>query len=162
MPKPTKYAALICLILTVVAAIGGYVGYVRGWPLLMVITLLPAVIYEVYRTEGESTKSSSWLMLLVLVAEAIFIKFKISFDLGQYLGQSEAYIAGSYVPLGDIKVVAPVVMAVLSIILFTRTAGIYTKWLAVIILAASIGIIYVIAPESLQQLLQFGTRSVIY
>jgi len=161
MPKPTKYAALICVVLTIVAAIGGYVGYIKSWPLLMVIALLPAVIYEVYRTEGESTKSSSWLMLLVLVAEAIFIKFKVSFDLGQYLGQSEAYIAGSYVPLGDIKVVAPAVMAVLSIILFTRTAGIYTKWLAVIILAASIGIIYVIAPESLQQLLQFGSQGVI-
>jgi len=158
MAKPTKYAALICLILMIAAAIGGYIGYVKGWPLLMVIALLPTVIYEVYRTEGESTKSSSWLMLATLVAEGIFIKFNISFDLGQYLGQEEAYIAGSYVPLGDIKVLAPALMAVLSVILFTRTAGIYTKWLSIIIFVASFAIIYVIAPEAFRELLQFGTR----
>jgi len=154
MAKPTEYATLICVILTIVAIIGGIIGFVNLSPLVIIFTLLPTVIYEVYRTEGESTRASSWLMLFVLVAEAIFVLFKISFDLGQYLGQSHAYIAGSIVPLGDIKVLAPVLLAVLSVILFVRTAGIYTKWLSVIIFIGSFVLIYVIAPGGFSDLIK--------
>ncbi len=162
MAKPTKYATLICFVLMIVAAICAYIGYRNQSAIVIVLGLLPTVIYEVYRTEGESTRASSWLMLFVLVAEAILILFKINFDLGQYLGQSDAIIGGSVVPLGDIKILAPAIMALLSVILFTRTAGIYTKWLSVIIFAVSFVLIYVISPEGFSGLIKSAINQVIY
>lgn len=162
MAKPTQYATEICLVLTVAAVVGSIVGYINGLPLVIIIALLPTVIYEVYRTEGNSTKISSWLMLFVIIAEAIFVKFKISFDLGQYLGLNETYIAGSYVPLGDIKVLAPTLMAVLSAILFVRTAGVYTKWLAVVIFIVSFVLVYVIAPSTFSDLIKSAITQVFY
>ena len=162
MAKPTKYATPICLVLTFAAAVGSIIGYINALPLAIIIMLLPTVIYEIYRTEGESTKISSWLMLFVLIAEAIFVKFKIGFDLGQYLGLSETYIAGSYVPLGDIKVLAPTLMAVLSAVLFVRTAGVYTKWLAVVIFIVSFVLVYVIAPTAFSDLIKAAVTQAFY
>lgn len=162
MPKPTQYASLICTILMIIAIIGAVVGYANSLPLIIIGALLPTVIYEVYRTEGESTRASSWLMLAVLIAEAIFILFNINFDLGQYLGQSEAYIGGAYVPLGDIKVLAPTILAILSAILFARTAGIYTKWLSVIIFITSFVLIYVIAPTAFSSLIKVAIQRVFW
>lgn len=162
MPKPTQYASLICTVLMIIAIIGIFVGYVNHLPLVIIGALLPTVIYEVYRTEGESTRASSWLMLAVLIAEAVFILYNINFDLGQYLGQSETYIAGSYIPLGDIKVLAPTILAILSAILFARTAGIYTKWLSVIIFITSFVLIYVIAPTALSSLIKAAIQRVFW
>jgi hypothetical protein len=160
MPKSTEYASLICTILTIVAIIGAVIGFTDHLPIVVLAALLPTVIYEVYRTEGESTRASSYLILAVLIAEAIFILFNINFDLGQYLGQSETYIAGSYVPLGDIKVLAPTILAILSAILFIRTAGIYTKWLSVIIFVTSFVLIYVIAPTAFSSLIKAAIERV--
>lgn len=67
------------------------------------------------------------------VLEIILIIFKINFNLINFFGKSEKYIAGYHVSLGDIKILGPVLMAILSLILFFRTYGLYTKWLAVII-----------------------------
>jgi len=162
MPKPTQYATLICTILMIVAIIGAVIGYTSHSPIVILVALLPAVVYEIYRTEGESTRASSWLMLAVLIAEAIFILFNINFDLGQYLGQSQTYIGGTYVPLGDIRVLAPTILAILSAILFARTAGIYTKWLSVIIFITSFVLIYVIAPTALSSLMKAAIERVFY
>jgi len=162
MPKPTEHAPLICTILTIAAIIGSAIGYFYHLPLVILGVLLPVVAYEIYRTEGESTRLSSWLMLVALIAEGIFILFKINFDLGQYLGQSEAYIGGAYVPFGDIKVLAPTLLAILSAILFARTAGIYTKWLSVIIFVTSFVLIYVIAPTAIPDLIRAAIQRVFY
>ena len=162
MPKPTEYAPLICTILMIVAIIGAVVGYTNSLPLVIIGVLLPTVIYEIYRTEGESTRASSWLILAVLIAEAIFILFNINFDLGQYLGQSETYVGGSYIPLGDIKILAPTILAILSAILFARTAGIYTKWLSVIIFITSFVLIYVIAPTAFSSLIKAAIQRVFW
>jgi len=60
--------------------------------------------------------------------------FNVSFDLAAFLGTTQESVAGYNIPLGDIKVVGPGIMAVLALILFIRTRGRYTKWLAIIIL----------------------------
>ena len=126
--------------------------------MITIILLLPTVIYEVYRTEGKSTKASSVLLLLVCIAEIFLIILKVNINFAEYLGVTEQNIGGYLVPLGDIKVLGPTIMAVLSVVLFIRTYGIYTKWLAVIIFITSFAIVYTLDPVVFQDLLRFGVE----
>ncbi len=144
MAKPTKHAGTICTILGTVALVGIVLGILRSNPLIMILLLIPTAVYEVYRTEGESTRWASWALLVVLVAEALLVALGIRFDLATFLGQEERYVAGYEVPIGDVKVVGPAIMAVLALILIARTRGRYTKWLAGIILVTSFAIVYAI------------------
>jgi hypothetical protein len=158
MAKPTKHAPAICTVMTILALIGIVIGLIAKSPLIIIILLVPTVIYEVYRTEGRSTKSSSILLLLVLVVEIGLLIFKVDFNLAQYLGVDEKYIGGYLVPLGDIRILGPTIMAVLSVVLIVRTYGIYTKWLAAIIFITSFAIIYSIDPAVFQDLLKYGVE----
>lgn len=158
MAKPTKYATPICIVLSVIALIGIVLGLVLSSPITVMILLLPTVIYEVYRTEGKSTKASSVLLLIVLIAELLLVIFRIDFNLAEFLGESEKYIGGYLVPLGDIKMIGPTIMAVLSVILFVRTRGVYTKWLAVTIFITSFASIYILDPQAFQDLLKYGVE----
>jgi hypothetical protein len=160
MPKPTKYAGMICTILSILALTGIIIGLIKISPSIITIFLIPAVIYEVYRTEGQSTKSASIILLVVFALEIILLVFNINFDLAKFLNRSDAYIHSYSIPLGDIKVVAPAVMAILSVILFLRTNGIYTKWLSVIIFITSFAIIYTVDPANFQILLQTAIQTV--
>ncbi|MFZ3387179.1 MAG: hypothetical protein WA120_08405 [Candidatus Hydromicrobium sp.] len=153
MAKPTKYATLICTIVSILAIIGIVIGIWLSKPLIIVIFLIPAAAYEVYRTEGPSTVWASWVLLIVLILEIVLIVANINFDLASFFGESEKVVAGYTVPLGDIKIVGPIVMAVLSIILFVRTRGRYTKWLAVVIFITCFAIVYTINPEIFKNLL---------
>ncbi|MBE3089348.1 MAG: hypothetical protein IMZ41_03600 [Actinobacteria bacterium] len=153
MAKPTKYATLICTIVSILTIIGIVIGIWLSKPLIIVIFLIPAAAYEVYRTEGPSTVWASWILLIVLILEIVLIAANISFDLASFFGESEKVVAGYTVPLGDIKIVGPIVMAILSIILFVRTRGRYTKWLAVVIFITCFAIVYVINPEIFKNLL---------
>lgn len=156
MAKPTKYATHICILVTVFALIGIVLGLFLSSPIIIVLFLLPAAIYEAYRTEGKSTKAASILLVIILFLELLFLIFGFSLNLAEFLGASEKYIGGYWVPLGDIKVVAPVIIAVLSIILFTKTWGVYTKWLAVVIFITSFVIVYSLDSEIFQNLLKFA------
>lgn len=158
MAKPTKYATPICLVLSILAVMGIILGLVFTSPLLIILFLLPTAAYEVYRTEGVSTKISSVFLLVVLILEMILLVFNIRFNLIEFLGEAERYVGGYLVPLGDIKIVGPTIMAVLSVVLFVRTYGKYTKWLAVIIFITSFAIIYTIDPQAFQDLLKFGVK----
>jgi len=153
MAKPTKYATLICTIISILALIGIVIGIWLSKPLMIVIFLIPAAAYEVYRTEGPSTVWASWILLIVLVLEIVLIVANINFDLASFFGESEKVVAGYTVPLGDIKIAGPIVMAILSIILFVRTRGRYTKWLAVVIFITCFAIVYTINPEIFKNLL---------
>ncbi len=79
-------------------------------------------------------------------------------DLAKFLGMTEKRIGGYTIPLGDIKVVAPAVMAILAIILFVRTRGRYTKWLAAIIFITSFAIVYALDPTIFAELLRYGIK----
>jgi hypothetical protein len=138
MAKPTKNAALICGILTAIAAAGIGIGIWQHSPLIAVIGMLPAVGYEVYRTEGLSTKLSSIIMLAVLVALIALIAFKVSFDIAPLL--KEIGIGGAF----DAKLAGPVIIAILALLLLRRTEGIYTKWLAVVILLSAAGLFFIL------------------
>ena len=73
MAKPTKYAPMICIILSILAVVGIILSLLLTSPLPAVFLLLPTVIYEVYRTEGASTKASSIIILIVLLFELVLI-----------------------------------------------------------------------------------------
>jgi len=158
MAKPFRYAGTICTILSVIALIGIFAGLLVRSPILTMIFLLPTILYEVYRTEGASTKTASIILLLVFIVELILIVFNIGFNLATFLEEEEKYIAGYTVPLGDIRVVGPAVMAVLSIILFVRAYGAYTKWLAVIIFVTCFAIVYTLDPTIFKQLIKYGVE----
>jgi len=158
MAKPTKYAPHICSVVTILALIGIVVGLLKDNTLIIVLLLLPATIYEVYRTEGKSTKASSVIMLLLLIAQIFLVLFKVEFNLAEFLGTSQEYIGGYLVPLGEITVVGPTLMAILAIILFVRTAGKFTKWLAVTIFVTAFAIIYSIDPGIFTELFKYGIQ----
>jgi len=158
MAKSYKHASLICSVLTGFTLIGIIMGIIKSNPLIAIIFLLPTVIYEVYRTEGKSTKWASWALLIVFIAEIILVAFNISFDLAAFLGTTQESVAGYNIPLGDIKVVGPGIMAVLALILFIRTRGRYTKWLAIIIFVTALAIVYSLDPSIFSQLLRFGVK----
>jgi len=158
MAKPTKYAGLICAILTILVIIGAIVALTKNNPLVLALFLLPTIAYEVYRTEGKSTKWASWTLAAIFILEILLIVFKINFDLAGFLGKNETVVAGYNVPLGDIKIVGPMIIAILSVILFIRTRGVYTKWLAVVIILSSFCLIYIMNPAVFQTLLKFGVE----
>jgi len=162
MAKPTTYATPICVILSIIALIGILVGLKLTNPLWIAFLLLPTVGYEIYRTEGESTRWSSILMSVVLILEIIFILFKINYDLAGYLQTSSAYVGGQFVPIGDIKIFGPALMAVLALILFVRTNGIYTKWLSVIIIISAFALIFTLSQSTFGDLLRQTVQQIFY
>ncbi len=95
------------------------------------------------------------------MATLIFLIFDIRLDLASFFGTETRQVGGYEVPLGDIKVVGSALMIVLSAILFTRTRGVYTRWLSVIIFITSFAVVYLAGPESFQDLLRFGTDKVV-
>jgi hypothetical protein len=158
MAKPTKYAPHICTVVTILALIGVAVGLLKDSTLTIVILLLPATIYEVYRTEGKSTKSSSVIMLLLLIGQVFLVLFNVEFNLAEFLGTTQEYIGGYLVPLGEITVVGPTLMAVLAVILFVRTRGKFTRWLAAVIFITAFAIIYSVDPEIFTELFKYGIQ----
>jgi len=161
MAKPTKYATPICLGLSIISVIGILVSLFYYSPLIAILFLIPTVAYEIYRTEGVSTKTSSVIIAFVLFFELILIIFNIDIDIAEFLGQKSRYIAGYEVPMGTLTVIGPTVMAILSVILFIRTRGRYTKWLAVIIFITSFVIIYELNPESFKELFKYGIQELL-
>ena len=156
MAKPTKNATPICIALTILSIIGIILGLIYQQALIPIILLIPTAIYEVYRTEGKSTKAAAWGMLILLIAELIFVFFNIDFDLAEFLGRSTTYIRGYRIPLGNIQVISPTLMAVLSVVLITNTRGRYTRWLAAIIFVNAFAIIYTVDPTVFQELIKLA------
>lgn len=158
MAKPTKYAPHLCTLFMIIAIIGVILGFVFSEPIITIILLMPTAIYEAYRTEGKSTKTASYILVVVLFVEIILVLFNIQFNVAEFLGSEREYIGGYWVPLGDLRIVGPTIIAILSVILYTRTRGIYTQWLAAVIFFTSFAIIYLIDPLVFQDLLQFGVQ----
>ena len=150
----------VCTLVTIIAIIGAFAGLATKNPLWILFFLLPTTIYEAIRTqEGASTKFSSILLLVILVLEIFLIIFNVNFDLAGFFGAEEKYIAGYTLPLGDIKIFGPLLLATLSTILIFRTRGKYTKWLSIIIAIGSLVAIYLINPYFFQEALKLIINS---
>jgi hypothetical protein len=161
MARPTKNATAICLALSVIALIGVVVGLATSTPLVVALVLLPVVAYEIYRVEGESTVKASWGMGITLVGIFVVWMFDVNWNLAEWLGQNETDVGGYLVPLGDIKTLGAAIIGALAIVLFTRTRGIYTRWLAVVIFVCVAALIYGLNPEVFSDLLRQGTQDAI-
>jgi len=161
MARPTKYASPICLGLSVLALIGIIVGLATSTPLVIVFTLVPIVAYEIYRVEGESTTWASWGMGAVLIALIVFIVFEINWNLAEWLGQTETDVGGYLVPLGDISTLGAAMLGALAVVLFFRTRGVYTRWLAVIIFVCVAALVYGLNPDVFDDLLRQGAQDAI-
>lgn len=158
MAKPTKFATPICIGLTIFTLVGVLIGILTKNPVWPMIFLLPTIGYELYRTEGRSTRAAATGLLAIYIIELVLIIGEVEFNLAEYLGITQTYISGYKVPLGDARVVAPAIMAVLSVVLFVRTWGVYTRWLAVVIFISSFAVVYSLDPQIFKELLQLTSR----
>ena len=163
MAKPTTYAVPICLGLTLLALIGIALSVTQKNPIYAIVLLIPTVIYEVYRTEpGASTKVASWAMLGILILELIFLATGVSYNLANYFGAGDMYLGGFIVPLGDLKILAPAIIAVIALVLAIRTAGPFTKWLSIIIFVTVFAVIYTIDSESFRNLFRSAVQQIFF
>ena len=153
MARSTEHPALICFICTILTIAGIAAGWYWHKALVETIALLPAAAYEAYRTEGVSTIWASWGMLAILIAEAVLVIGNFNINIAKY---AVKYIPG--LPAVDIKLAGPVIMAYFCYILIKRTAGIYTKWLAVVMLIGCIVLVLVLDPAILGKLKGTGLK----
>ena len=149
MARSTTHATPICLVLTGLAAVGILLGFVTDQVMYPIGFLVPAVAYEAYRTEGESTRWASWGLVALMLALVIVVVAGVDYDLRELLSRDVAYLGGERIPLGDVKVVFSAAMAALSVVLWTRTRGVYTRWLAAIIFVSAVAVVYLSAPAAL-------------
>jgi len=160
MAKDYKNAALICSVLSILALAGIGGGVYWNLPIIIIAAMLPAVLYEIYRTEGLYTKGASLGMLVLLAVEAFLVFKKDPVKISEYLKKTGGVIKTSYLDMIDLTIAAPAIIAVLAFFLIRRTGGKYTIWLAVIILVTSIALIYTINPVLFHKLLNVGLEQV--
>ena len=145
----------ICLVLTVFTLTTIILGFYLKNPLIIIIGIFPAAIYEAIRTEGYYTKAGSIAVMVLVILEILAIKGIIKLNLANLLGQGEVYFIGYFLPLGELTFIFPIVAAIISWILIRRTYGIYTKWLSVLLLSSSLCLLYLVNKESLFELLRY-------
>lgn len=146
---------IMCVIITVITLVGALISLVSHNVLWILLFMLPAVIYELIRTEpGASTKVSSAILLVVVILEIILVLFNVNFNLVTFLGYDTTYVAGYLLPLGDIKVFGPILAIILSLILLVRTYGPYTRYLSIVIAIASLAAVFIIDPTFFQSVVK--------
>lgn len=133
MKRPT----LISLLMTVAVVAGLIFAVVYERPVILVACALPASLYEVVRTEGFYTRLFSGTIALLLLAQLIAIFAGWDYD----LAKQTVVVLG--IAISKVQILLPFVVAVLSVALVKRTWGKYTTWLAIVLVVASVGIIYV-------------------
>ena len=149
-----KTANLICIIISAFTIIMLILGLLLKNPYFLIAGIVPAGIYEAWRTEGYYTKGASIAIVGLVILEILAILEIIKINLAQVLEQDQAYYGGYIFPLGDIKFVFPIVAVILSILLIYRTYGKYTKWLAVLLLITSVALLYLVNKGALLELIR--------
>ncbi|MDH7552077.1 MAG: hypothetical protein QHH74_00320 [Spirochaetota bacterium] len=151
MAKEYRHAPVICGIITVIAILGIIAGILKTMPIVVAFSIIPAIIYEIYRTEGIFTRIASWLALIVILVTLYVIHKNVMIDIIPFIAKCISMpVTVKLVPAG---LIAPVVLVVIAVYLFKRTAGIYTRWLAVVILVGSVALFYTLDPQLLKNLL---------
>ena len=155
MPREQRHAVIICIILSIIAGLGIFLGIYLKWALIVAIAMIPAVIYEVYRTEGFFTKVVSFLCLLIVLAEIFVIVTHSTVDLSKISGNFLKSIPFLHENI-QAAFIGPILLVILCLFLFKRTAGIYTQWLSIIILVSSIALFYTSNPEFFSGIINSG------
>lgn len=144
-----KVPVIICTAITIFALIVLVLGFIFKNPYFLIAGIVPAAVYEAWRTEGFFTKIASVGILILVILEILAILGVININLASALEQEEAYFQGYYIPLGDIKFVFPAAAVVLAISLLFYTYGKYTKWLSVILVLSTVSLLYLVNREAL-------------
>lgn len=145
---------IICGILTLVTITTILLGFYLKNPFIIICGIFPAAIYEMVRTEGYYTRSGSIIITILVILEILAIKGILKFNIANWMGREQVYFSGYWLPLGDITFIFPAVAVIISIVLFFRTYGIYTKWLAILLLASSACLLYLVNKETLFELIR--------
>ena len=145
----------LCLILTVSILVTIILGFYLKNPLIIIIGIVPAAIYEAIRTEGYYTKAGSIAVMVLVILEILAIRGLIKLNLANLIGAGEIYFSGYFLPLGELTFIFPIAAAIISLVLIRRTYGIYTKWLSVLLLISSLCLLYLVNKESLFELLRY-------
>ena len=146
MPKSTNNAFKISLGVTLSAGLGIIGGYLFSLPIITLILLLPAVLYEVYRTEGISTKIASLLVLLLVAVQMIIIFSGVDIYLSEHLGALAQYTPAVLLEFSHVSIAIPIITAIVAAYLVIRTRGVYTRWLALVIIVVSLAVIFIVEP----------------
>ena len=149
-----KTPVIICTILTIFALLTLILGFLFKNPYFIIAGIVPAALYEAWRTEGFFTKAASAGIVILVILEILAILNVFTINLANTLQQEEAYVYGYYIQLGDIKFVFPAAAVVLSIVLIYYTYGKYTKWLSVLLLISSIGLLYLVNKQGLIEIIK--------
>jgi hypothetical protein len=150
----TKIPAIICTIITILVVIGLIASIIFKNPYYIIISMFLAAIYELWRTEGYYTKMESLGILVLVILEVLALKGIIKLDLAKELNTKEIYLAYRQFPLGDIRIILPIGMALVSLGLLWRTYGAYTKWLSILLVISSLVLLYLVNKAGLGQILQ--------
>jgi len=151
-----KTPIIICTILTVWALLALIGGFLLKNPYVIIAGIIPAALYEAWRTEGIYTKAISTILAILAVIE-IFVIMGI-LKLGAISGSTEAgeriYVSGYFLPLVDVKFLIPAGMIACGVALIYWTYGVYTKWLSIVLVVSSIGLLYLMNKEVLIEMIR--------
>jgi len=150
----TKIPAIICTVITILVLIGLVVSIIFKNPYYIITGMFLAAIYELWRTEGYYTKMESLGILVLLVLEILALRGIIKIDLAKEFNAKEIYLSYRSFPLGDIRIILPIGMVLVSLGLLWRTYGVYTKWLSILLVISSLVLLYLVNKAGLGQILQ--------
>ena len=155
----SKSATMIAIVISVFTIATIVLGLVTNNPYWIIAGIVPAALYEAWRTEGYYTKTASIVIVVLVLLEILAIMGLIRFNLASYFNTSTMYFGGYVMPLGDIISIFPIIAVLLSILLVRRTYGPYTKWLAILLIASSVVLLYVVNRSVLPDLIRSGASS---
>lgn len=158
----SKSANTIAIVISIITIGTIAAGLWLKNPYYIIAGIVPAALYEAWRTEGYYTKTASIGIVILVILEVLAILGMIRFNLAEMLGMQDYYLAGYIVPLGDVASIFPIAAVVLSILLVRRTYGPYTKWLAILLIASSVVLLYVVNRAIIPDLLRNNASSTSY
>jgi hypothetical protein len=158
-PDRKKFSPFsICLIMTAAAALGIFAGWSFKLPLIIILGALPAALYELFRTSGLFTKAAAMLLLGALLITAYLLISGSGVQLKDFINTDGTLLENIKTDRLDLKTLLMSFAAVLSVFLFLKTMGIYTKWLSIVLLVCSFAVIYISNSRLFSQLIDYAEK----
>lgn len=157
--QDTSSAKVLCVVISIITIITIGVGIWLKNPYWVIAGIIPAALYEAWRTEGSYTKAASIAIVVLVILEILAILGIIRFNIAQFFATDSFYFSGYLIPLGDIASIFPIVCALLSLVLLRRTYGPYTKWLSILLIASSLVLLYIVNKSIIPELIKNSSNS---
>jgi len=157
--KDTATTRILCIVISIFTIITIVVGVWLKNSYWIIAGIIPAAIYEAWRTEGYYTKAASIGIVVLVILEILAIMGIIRFNISQFFNTDTFYFSGFLIPLGDIVSIFPIVCALLALILLRRTYGPYTKWLSILLIVSALALLYVVNKSIIPELIKNSAGS---